>query len=79
MKKIEEKIINDYTNSYPNFGKMENVLINADNKGFLSKEVIEFLLNEETEYEMAELLNSFLNDKNDINNNIDENNQLNLS
>lgn len=65
---IEEMLIENYTNAYPSEDKQIDVLLEASNNNELTLNVIDFLLNDEDNYELIQILDSY---RNDVVNNID--------
>lgn len=65
---IEEMLIENYTNAYPSEDKQIDVLLEASNNNELTLNVIDFLLNDEDNYELIQILESY---RNDVVNNID--------
>lgn len=66
---IEQLLVDKYTNSYPSEEKQIGVLLEVSNNNELTENVINYLLNDEDNNELINILESYLNDLN--NNDLD--------
>ena len=65
---VDLNIVENYTNAYPSEDKRIDVLMKASDCGELNIPTLNYILNDETEQSLIDILESYLNDLENSNN-----------